>query len=113
MSSFSDMLIYLRKRNKLSQQELADKVGVARSSIGMYETGKREPDFETLEIFADFFNVNMDTLLGKASIAIEKPAPTPENELTDLQKQAIQFVMSLSNDQLRQFIRIGEALIEK
>lgn len=73
MSNFSDMLIYLRKRMGLSQQELADKIGLTRSTIGMYETAKREPDFETTEILADFFNVNMDTLLGKT-----KP-PTPDS----------------------------------
>lgn len=66
MSTFADMLSYLRKRNGLSQQELADKTGLTRSAIGMYETGKREPDFETLESIADFFNVNIDTLLGKS-----------------------------------------------
>ena len=65
MSSFSDMLIYLRKREGLSQKSLADKIGVSRSAIGMYETGEREPDFETLEALADTFNVNIDTLLGK------------------------------------------------
>lgn len=51
----------------MSQKELAEKVGISRSAIGMYETGEREPDFETLEAFADIFNVNMDTLLGKIS----------------------------------------------
>ena len=66
MSSFSDMLTYLRKRENLSQQELAEKTGLTRSAIGMYETGKREPDFETLEKIADFFNVNMDYLIGKS-----------------------------------------------
>ena len=70
MATFADMLVYLRKRDGLSQIQLAEKTGLKRSAIGMYETGKREPDFETLEIFADFFNVNMDTLLGKDS----KPA---------------------------------------
>lgn len=65
MATFADMLVYLRKRDGLSQVQLAEKTGLRRSTIGMYETGKREPDFETLEIFADFFNVNMDTLLGK------------------------------------------------
>lgn len=65
MATFADMLVYLRKRDGLSQVQLAEKTGLKRSAIGMYETGKREPDFETLEIFADFFNVNMDTLLGK------------------------------------------------
>lgn len=66
VSKFSDMLTYLRKREHLSQQDLANETGLKRSAISMYETGQREPDFETLEIFADFFNVNMDTLLGKA-----------------------------------------------
>jgi len=43
----------------------------------MYETGKREPDFETLEIFADFFNVNMDTMLGKPSNIFTLPNILP------------------------------------
>lgn len=50
----------------MSQQELAEKSGCSRSAIGMYETGKREPDLETLEIFADIFNVDMDFLTGRA-----------------------------------------------
>jgi transcriptional regulator with XRE-family HTH domain len=40
----------------------------------------------------------------------KKPAPVAESELSDLQKQAVQFVMSLSNEELEQFIRIGKAL---
>lgn len=67
MSSFNDMLSYLRKRNGMSQKELAEKIGISRSAVGMYEAGEREPDFETLEALADTFNVNMDTLLGKSS----------------------------------------------
>lgn len=65
MAKLCDMLIYLRKRNGLSQQELADKLEMTRSAISMYETGKREPDLETLEIFADFYNVDMNTLTGR------------------------------------------------
>ena len=48
----------------ITQKELAEKIGVSRSTIGMYEAGGREPNFETLEAIADIFNVNMDTLLG-------------------------------------------------
>lgn len=73
MANLSDMLSYLRKRTGLSQQELADKLGLTRSAIGMYETGKREPDLETLEVFADFYNVDMNTLTGRSS------APLPPN----------------------------------
>ena len=76
MATFSDMLVYLRKRNGLSQAQLAEKTGLTRSAIGMYETGRREPDFETLEVFADFFNVNMDTLLGKDPTPTETATPS-------------------------------------
>lgn len=65
MALFKDMLKYLRIRENLSQSELADKLGVAKSTISMYEVGKREPDFETLEAIADLFNVDMNFLLGK------------------------------------------------
>ncbi len=66
MAKFSDVLTYLRKRSNMSQQQLADATRLTRSAVSMYETGKREPDFETLEVFADFFNVSMDTLTGRS-----------------------------------------------
>lgn len=65
MARYSDMLTYLRKRSGLSQQQLAEKLGMTRSAISMYETGKREPDLETFEAFADFYNVDMNTLTGR------------------------------------------------
>ena len=65
MAAFKDMLKYLRSRESLSQAELAEKLGVAKSTISMYEVGRREPDFETLEAIADLFNVDMNFLLGK------------------------------------------------
>lgn len=67
MAAFNEMLRYLRTREGLSQAELADRLGVAKSTISMYEVGKREPDFETLETIADLFNVDMNFLLGKDS----------------------------------------------
>lgn len=67
MSQMSETLKALRKRDKLTQQELADQTGLSRSRINNYEQGIREPDFETAEILADFFNVDLDTLYSGAS----------------------------------------------
>lgn len=64
---FADELMKLRKENNLTQQQLADKLGLSRSTIGMYEKGQREPNFETLELIADFFNVRMERLIGKTT----------------------------------------------
>ena len=65
MNSFANTLIYLRKRDDLSQQDLADKIGISRSQIGMYETGLRMPSREVLEAIADTFNVSLDFLVGR------------------------------------------------
>ena len=65
MSEFKDMLKYFRMRESLSQSELAEKLGVSASTISMYEVGKREPDFETEERIADFFNTDLNTLRGR------------------------------------------------
>lgn len=69
MSSFSSMLCYLRKREGLSQAQLAEKLDVAKSTVSMYENDERKPSFEMLEKIADFFNINMDTLVGNPSVS--------------------------------------------
>ena len=65
MNNFSDTLVYLRKRDGLSQQELANKMNVSRSLIGMFESGQRMPSIEVLEAIADTFNVGADFLIGR------------------------------------------------
>lgn len=73
--AFKDELRSLRLQDGLSQAELAKHLKISRSTVSMYESGKREPDFETLEIIADFFNVNMDRLLPKKDVPAESLAP--------------------------------------
>ena len=65
MPDFKDMLKYFRMRENLSQSDLAEKLGLSASTISMYEVGKREPDFETEEKIADFFNTDLNTLRGR------------------------------------------------
>lgn len=65
MPDFKDMLKYFRSREGLSQSELAKNLGISPSTISMYEVGQREPDFETEEAIADFFNTDLNTLRGR------------------------------------------------
>lgn len=76
---FPDILKSLRKRENLNQLELANAIGVSRSAIGMYESGQREPDFETMEAIADYFNVSMDYLHGKSD---KKQTPAADSDET-------------------------------
>ena len=65
MGTFGQRLKDLRNTRGISQNELSKHIGVSKSSVNMYERDEREPGFETLEAIADFFNVNMDYLLGR------------------------------------------------
>ncbi len=65
MSNIGHNMKALRESENMTQGDLASKIGVSRSTIGMYERGLREPDFETTEAIADLFNVDMNYLLGK------------------------------------------------
>ena len=47
----------MRQSRQMTQEDLARSIGQSASSITMYETGRREPDFEILEAMADVFNV--------------------------------------------------------
>lgn len=50
----------LRKGRKLTQQELADKMGVTRATISNYEVGRRAPHLSELKRFAEFYGVGLD-----------------------------------------------------
>ena len=67
MGDFPNIFRKIREQSGLTQQQLADKLGISRSAVGMYEKGERDPNFETLELIADTFNVDMNYLLGKKS----------------------------------------------
>lgn len=64
MATFGERLSKLRKEKGLSQAEFGRLFNLGQSTIGMYETNKREPDTNTIKQFAEYFNVSTDYLLG-------------------------------------------------
>ena len=61
---FKDNLVELRKYHDLSQEELADMIGVSRQTLSKYETGESLPDIEKCKLIADAFGVSIDDLLN-------------------------------------------------
>lgn len=57
----------LRRKNKLTQSQLGSYLGLAESTISLYESGKRSPDYDTLIQLANYFNVSVDYLLGQTN----------------------------------------------
>ena len=50
----------LRKARRLTQQQLADKMGVTRATVSNYEVGRRSPHLSELKRFAEFYGVGLD-----------------------------------------------------
>ncbi|MCM1058525.1 MAG: helix-turn-helix domain-containing protein [Firmicutes bacterium] len=61
--NFSEKLKEIRKREGISQEQLADKIGVSRQAITKWETGKGLPDVENMVIIAEIFKTTIDELL--------------------------------------------------
>lgn len=59
----AENLKYLRKRDKLSQQGLADAMSIPRTTLGDYERGKTEPNLAMLVKLSDYFHVEIDALI--------------------------------------------------
>lgn len=128
---FAENLKILRERRQMTQQQLADKLDISRSTVGMYENGSREPDFETLELIADFFNLNMDRLIGNLNptdnrmipvlgyVRAGLPIEAVENILDyeeiseNMARQGEYFALKIKGDSMEPRMREGDVVIVK
>ena len=92
----------LRSEYNISQQQLADVIGVSQQSINKYENHKIEPDIETLKTMANFFNTSIDYLVGYK-----------ENEAEFNNTQELLRLFNLmTEEQQRIFIEQGKVFIK-
>ncbi|NOG26599.1 helix-turn-helix domain-containing protein [Lysinibacillus fusiformis] len=81
---YGEILKKLRIERGLSQKELTDRLAINRSTYARYETSSTQPDFDTLKLLAEFFNVTTDYLLGNTN----NPAPLSQQEKDEAEFQA-------------------------
>jgi transcriptional regulator with XRE-family HTH domain len=80
---YGQRLAELRAEKHLTQEELALKVGITRSALSHYENNRREPDYETIQKFADFFHVTVDYLMGRS----DDPSQASNQQATEFINQ--------------------------
>ena len=73
--AFSDNLQYLRTRQNLTQEQLAEAMDVSRQSVSKWESGASFPEMDTILKLCDLFSVSLDTLL-RGDAAAEAQADT-------------------------------------
>lgn len=66
MANTNERIKTLREKYGYTQEELAQRLGLTKNAISLYEHGKRNPSIETLEALCDIFNVTMDYLTGNS-----------------------------------------------
>ena len=113
MGNFQSVLKSLRKAQGLTQEELAKALKISRSTIGMYENGSREPDYETLELIADYFNVDIDYLLGRTNKTTVIPTQYFNNETTKSQQFLLSPLEKRIITEYRQADEISKAMVQR
>ena len=71
----SDNLLALRKRRKLTQEQVAGAIGVSRQALSKWETGESVPDVQNCVALAAFYDVSLDDLVRYASEREVLPIP--------------------------------------
>lgn len=97
----------LRLKKELKQIELAQIIGMSQSSLSGYETGKIEPDQETLMRLSKYFDVSIDYLLGNSDI---KNASTLNGIDAKELQQLKELVDQLTPEQQQELLRYGRYL---
>ena len=69
---FAEKLTFLRRRAGMSQEQLADQLGITRQSVSKWESGASVPELAKLIAIADFFDVSLDYLVGRDDIPNRK-----------------------------------------
>ena len=82
----ADKIINLRKRNGMSQEELAEEIGVSRQAISKWESGGSIPDLDRIIKMSEVFGVSTDFLLKDE---IEDPSLCPGQDNADVEKNSI------------------------
>lgn len=80
--NFNENLKDARERKGLSQKDVAESIGVAKSTYSLYESGNREPNVQTIKKIADILNVSADNLLGLNEAPVTIAAHFDGNEYT-------------------------------
>lgn len=93
MSYFSEKLYELRKAKKLSQEELAERLNVARQTISKWETGATTPDTNNLIELSNIFEISIDEFVGKN--VKQEDENEPENKKANKKKIIIVSILIL------------------
>ena len=101
----------LREKSKLSQQKLIEELNLSlsQSQIQNYETGKYQPDIQTMIKMAEYFGTSVDYLIGRVSYG-RKSDIASDNVLTKTEQDLMDRYRRLINKKRKALFAVLEAL---
>ena len=80
--ALSEKLYELRKKDGLSQEQLAERLGVSRQAVSKWESGKAVPESDTLISISEYFNVSLDYLMKEDDSTVSETIVGTESDHT-------------------------------
>ena len=94
---FGDKLIILRKKNGLSQEELAEKLGVSRQSVSKWESNNTYPETDKIVQICNLFECSMDDLINDKVTDVEGSLRKNKNNLNEVWDSLLEFITKTIN----------------
>lgn len=124
ISKLNENIAFFRKKRGITQEELANALGVTNQAVSKWESGKCAPDIQLLPDIAEYFNISIDELFGRSvnsdiSTKIQSPKETSSNLDTAINiaskkgyisSSILQFKLRIGCDESRKLIRDMESL---
>ena len=100
---FADRLKEIRTEKGITQVQLAETMGVSKGTVAMWETGKREPNFETLNQLSEIFDKRIDYILGYSN-----DASSPKMSEEDIDQLGVWAAEDSFNETVTAYLRLDE-----
>lgn len=94
---FGDKLIVLRKKNGLSQEELAEKLGVSRQSVSKWESNNTYPETDKIVQICNLFECSMDDLINDKVTDVEGALRKNKNNFNEVWDSLLEFITKTIN----------------
>lgn len=107
MNVFYENYLNLCAKANKSPSAVANAIGLSNAAASGWKKGKA-PNDTTLKKLADYFGVSVEALTAEQK---NKPALPEENELTEMQRKAVDMIKNMTDEQLKAFIAAAEAFL--
>ncbi len=116
---YYQQLKLIRIQNRLTQQQLADALGITRSAYCGYEIGRRSPDLDTIVKLSEFYNLplvsffeKLDSSLVSDSLEFDEEENWYLSQLTKEERALIARVRSMGESDKKEILDLAESKIE-